>query len=165
MTSNVPIEGLICVLNNIQAKINAASGAATALELRLRIIGQLEPKVQAVLKKNKKPSYHKADLVDLIDAVLEVFQDKLDLEEQKKIKNCRHPRNKAIHGSFAELMFELTGESPGREIDTRIGKRKSLTADNIVEGVLSIDRNRGLENFTQRAKEVIQILEKILRLI
>jgi hypothetical protein len=161
----VPVEGLIYILKNIQGKIDAASGAATALDLRLRIIGQSEPEVQAVLKKNKKPPYHKAHLSDLIDAVLEVFQDRLDLEEQDKIKNCRLPRNKAVHGSFVELMLELSGDAPGLEIDTRTGRRKPLAENDIIGGVQSIEMNRGLEEFTKRANEAIKILEKILRFL
>ena len=52
----VPVEGLISVLHNIQAKIDAAAGAATALELRLRIIAQLNKAVRDELsKKNVRP--------------------------------------------------------------------------------------------------------------
>lgn len=51
----VLIDSLIIILHNIQQKINSAAGAATALELRLRIIAQLELRIQDELgKKNKK---------------------------------------------------------------------------------------------------------------
>lgn len=158
------IEALIQILNNIRLKSDAAAGAATALELRLRIIAELEPNVQIALKRQKKPPYFKADLIDLIDAVIEVFQDKLDPMSQDKIKSCRPPRNKVAHGSFAELMIELNGEALGRDLDGRTGKYNPIEKGDIVEGVICIERNRGLESFTLRANEAIEILEqKILR--
>ncbi|MFA6118636.1 MAG: hypothetical protein WCT85_01670 [Parachlamydiales bacterium] len=161
---HVLIEPLICTLNNIQSKIDTAAGAATALEIRLRIIAQLEPKVQIELKNRTKKLYYKADLIHLIDAVIETFQDKLDLNDQAKIKSCRLPRHKTSHGSFAELMIELTGEVLGREIDPHTRKRKPLEKNDIIEGAVCIERNHGLEEFSKRAKEAIEILErKILR--
>ncbi len=164
VTMPVPIEGLLCTLNNIQSKIDAAAGAATALELRLRIIAQWEPKVRVALQNHTKVRYHQAPLRDLIEAVLEVFQGLLDSAEQDKIRSCRPPRNKAAHGSFAELVIELSGEASGREIDPHTFKRKPLAEDDIIEGAICIERNRGLEDFTQRAKEAVVILErKVLR--
>ena len=156
----VPMGGLISILHNIQSKIDAASGAATALDLRLRIIAELKPEVQTALKKRTKSPYRKADLNDLIDAVLEIFHDKLDLADQDKIKNCRLPRNKAIHGSFAELMIELNGEALGREIDPGTLKHKPLEKDDIIEGAICIERNRGLDEFAKRAREAVSILER-----
>jgi hypothetical protein len=158
--SAVPIGGLISILHNIQCKIDAASGAATALELRLRIIAQLEPDVQLELKNKKKPRYHKADLIDLIEAVLKVFQDKLTPEERLKIESCRPPRNKVTHASFAELMIKLSGEAPSRVIDPHTLKHKALLEDDIIEGALCIERNRGLEIFCVQAREAIAILER-----
>lgn len=50
----VMIEPLISILHNIQLKIDAAAGAATALELRLRIIAQLDISVREELKNQQK---------------------------------------------------------------------------------------------------------------
>ena len=47
---SVPIGGLIAILHNIQMKIDAAAGAATALDLRLRVIAQLDGRVKDALK-------------------------------------------------------------------------------------------------------------------
>ncbi len=70
------------------------------------------------------------------------------------------------HGSLVKLMIALNGESLGREIDPRTKKHKPITEDNIIEGAICIERNHGLEDFSNRAKEVIEILdEKILRSI
>jgi len=166
----VPIEGLLIALDNTRLKIDAATGAATFLELHLRIIAQHVIEVQdeltrlQSLRKVKKVRYHRADLIDLIDAVIEVFQDKLDPNDQDLLKSCRIPRNKTSHGSFAELMIALSGEALGREIDPRNMKRKPLAEDDIIEGAICIDRNRGLEDFTRRANEAISLLRnKVLR--
>jgi len=160
----VPVESLITVLHNIQLKIDAAAGAATALELRLRIIAQLEIKVRDELRKKTKKSYHKTELEHLISAILDVFQDKLDATEQEIIRKCRPPRNKTTHGSFAELMIELIGEAPGRQLDNRTLKRMPLEEDDIIEGALCIERNGGLDEFSRRARLAVSILEgKIMR--
>jgi hypothetical protein len=167
----ITTNGLIMVFNNIRSKIDAAAGAATFLELHLRAIAQLNPRVQIELRRVqaergiKKPKcYHQADLNYLIDAVIGVFRDKLAPEEQDVLKSCRVPRNKTSHGSFAELMIELNGEAPGREIDPTTGKRKPLAEDDIVEAAICIEWNGGLEEFTKRAdKAVALIQEKVLR--
>lgn len=135
--TDILIEPLISILNNIQSKINYAAGAATALELRFRIIAQLEPKVQKELRK----PYHKVELIDLIEAILKIFRGNLNLEDQEKIKNCRLLRNKTSHGSMVELMFNLGIEPTGREIDPRTGKRNVLNEEDLIEGVKSIIRN------------------------
>ena len=158
------IESLIRTLKEIQSKIDKASGTATAIDLRVRIIAQLEPKVQAALKKTTRDPFHKASLFYLIDSILEVFRDELAPEEKDQIKNCRPPRNKAIHGSLAELMIELSGEAFSREIDPSTSKRKPLAKDDIIEGAICIERNMGLDTFSQQSSKVIEILdEKILR--
>ena len=158
------IEPLIQTLNNIQLKIDAATGAATALELRLRIIAQLEPKVQPELKKKTPLLYYKAKLFHLIDAILEVFQDKLNPNDQEKIKKCRPPRNKLSHASLVEFMISLCIEANGREIDLRTGKGKPLPKNDLIEGAKCVDRLPALEEFSKRARAAIQILdEKILR--
>jgi len=160
----VIIEPLISILHNIQLKIDTAAGAATALELRLRIIAQLEIKVRDELRKKTKKAFHKAELDHLISAVLDVFQDKLDPVEQNIIRSCRPPRNKTAHGSFAELMIELTGEAPGRHFDSYTLKPMPLEENDIIEGAVCIERNRGLDEFTKRARIAVSILEdKIMR--
>lgn len=166
----VSIEGLLTVLDNARLKIDAAAGAATFLELHLRIIAQQFIEVQdrltrlQTLRKVKRVRYHRADLIDLIDAVIEVFQDKLDLNDQNLLKSCRILRNKTSHGSFTELMIALSGEALGREIDPHTMKRKPLAEDDISEGTICIDRNRGLEDFTRLANEAVSLLRnKILR--
>lgn len=162
----VLIEPLISTLHNIQLKIDSAAGAATALELRLRIIAQLENKVQIELKRKTKKPFYKAELEHLIFAVLEVFKEKLDPTEHNAIIRCRPPRNKLIHASLVELMINLNGEALGREVDPNTGKGKPLAEDDLVEGAKCIERSRGLDIFSQRAREAVVILEtKILRSI
>jgi hypothetical protein len=166
------MNGLIGILNNVRSKIDVAAGAAVSLELHLRIIAQKNPRVQRELlevqtskgkKGDGKKRYHQADLSDLLDAIIEVFQNKLDLKDQELLKNCRILRNKTSHGSFAELMIALSGEAQGRETDPLTTKRKSLKEDDIIEGVICIEWNGGLEKFSQQANRAIDLLrEKIL---
>lgn len=168
----VLIEPLISILHNIQLKIDAAAGAATALELRLRIIAQLDKSVreelknQQKLRKKRSKAFHQADLEDLIAAVIEVYKDKIDDDERRTIESCRLPRNKAAHASFAELMIQLTGAAPGRQLDHRTLKPMPLDEDDIIEGAVCIERNRGLDEFSKRARIAVSILEgKIMRSI
>jgi hypothetical protein len=166
----VPMNGLINVLDNIKSKIDAAAGAATFLELHLRIIAQLDSSVQTellkvqTLRKARREPYHRADLIDLIDAVIGVFQNKLDPKDQEILKSFHIPRNKTSHASFAELMIALSGEALGREIDPVTMKRKPLAEDDIIEGAICIERNGGLEEFAKQANKAVTLLrEKVLR--
>lgn len=168
----VLIEPLILILHDIQPKIDAAAGAATALELRLRIIAQLDKSVreelenQQKLRKKRFKAFHQADLEDLIAAVIEVYKDKIDDDERRTIESCRLPRNKASHASLAELMIQLTGAAPGRQLDHRTLKPMPLDENDIIEGAVCIERNRGLDEFSKRARIAVSILEgKIMRSI
>ena len=172
MKMPVLIETLINILHDIQGKIDIAAGAATALELRLRIIARLEVKVreelktQQKLRKKRSKAFHQADLEDLISAVLEVFKDKIEVDERKIIDSCRLSRHKTAHGSFTELMINLTGEALGRQFDPRTLKPMPLAEDDIIEGAVCIERNRGLDEFSKRARKAVSIFEeKIMRSI
>ena len=156
----VPIGGLINALNNLQSKIDEASGAATALEMRLRLVTQLVPEVQAKIK----GSYLKADLYDLIPAIIEIFQPELTQEDCQKIESCRPPRNKLTHADMAAFMMLLNGEAPSRLLNIRTGKGHPIAKDNLLEGALSVERSGALEKFTQKAREAVAIVDsKILR--
>lgn len=122
---SVLIEPLISSLHNIQSKIDNSAGAAAVLELRLRIIAQLESEVQDELATKTSKSFYEATLNNIIEAVLKVFQNELDSTDQNIIRNCRVPRNKLIHASFVEFMIKINGEALGREIDPRTGKPKA----------------------------------------
>ncbi|MGE3921070.1 MAG: hypothetical protein AB7F64_09120 [Gammaproteobacteria bacterium] len=160
----VLIEPLISILHNIQSKIDFATGAATALELRLRIIAQLDDRVQKELKRKTKKAYHKAELEHLIDSVLIVFQNELEIHEKDIISNCRIPRNKTTHASFAELMITLVGYASSRQLDNHSLKPLPLNEDDIVEGAVCIERNGGLDEFAKRARIAVSILEtKVMR--
>lgn len=161
MTATIPIGGLIQALNNIRSKCDEAVGAAAALELRLRIIAEWEPRVQVALK---GALYHEANLSFLIRAVLEIFQNELSQEEKEEIKSCVVPRNKVSHGSFVEFMIKLNGEALGREIDPKTRKGKPIEKSNIVDGALSIEGSVSLEKYSRRVNKTIKILDdKILR--
>jgi hypothetical protein len=155
----------IIILNEIQSKVDEAVGAATALEMRLRLIAELEPMVQTELKTKTSKLYYKADLFHLIYAVINVFSNQLTQSESSKIDIFRESRNKAVHGSLVELMLKLGITPTGRDmVDPHTKTRNILSEGDLVEGVKSIARNQGLETFTRQAREVIKILEdNILR--
>lgn len=114
------------------------------------------------MKETLKDPICDASLRSLINAFLDTF-NQVEPIDQEQIRNCRIPRNKVSHGSFAEFMIELLGEAPGREIDPKTRKRKPLEKDNIVEAVITIDHSHCLEKFTQNANEAIEALDKVLR--
>jgi hypothetical protein len=156
--------GMINALHNLQGKIDVAAGAATALEMRLRIVAELVQEVQDELRKRTKESYHEAKLYYLIPAILEVFQDHLTDIERQHIESCRPPRNKLTHASFVEFMLEINGEAPGRVIDRRTMKGRPLKKENLLEGAISLDHSGALENFTRKAQQATSIVEeKIMR--
>ena len=158
--------GTINALHNLQGKIDEAAGAATALEMRLRIVAELVQEVQDELRKRTKDSYHEAKLYHLIPAILEVFHDYLIDAERQQIESCRPPRNKLTHASFVEFMLAVNGEAPGRIIDRRTMKGRPLNEGNLLEGSMSLDHSGALENFTRKARQAIAIVEdKIMRVL
>jgi len=159
---HAPMSGVCNALGNIQFKIDAAAGAATALEMRLRIVAEL---LQEVQDKLKEP-YHKARLYDLIPAVLTVFQDQLSQEEVQCIERCRPPRNKLSHASFVEFMLAVNGSAPGRKLNPQTRKPYELKKENLLEASLSVDHSRAFENFTSTVRTAVAIVEaKIMQAI
>jgi hypothetical protein len=156
---HAPMSGLCCALGNIQLKIDAAAGSATALEMRLRIVAELLQEVQAELSKRTKDSYHEAKLYHLIPAVLKVFQDHLSQEDRQCIERCRPPRNKLSHASFVEFMLAVNGSAPGRMLNPLTGKPYELKKENLMEASLSVDHSRAFENFTCTVKTAVAIVE------
>ena len=158
--------GVCYALSNIQPKIDAAAGAVTALEMRLRIVAELLQEVQDELRKRTKEKYYKADLYYLIPAVLAVFRDYLTDTDHRQIENCRPPRNKLSHASFAEFMTKVNGSAPGRTLNPQNGKPYELKNENLLEAALSVDHSRAFENFTCTVRTAISIVEgKIMQAI
>lgn len=158
--------GTINALHNLQGKIDLASGAATALEMRLRIVAELVQEVQDELRKRTRESYHEANLYHLIPAVLEAFQDHLTDIERQHIASCRPPRNKLSHASFVEFILQINGEAPGRVIDRLTMKGRPLKKESLLEGAMSLDHSGALENFTRKARDALSIIEdKIMRVL
>lgn len=172
------IGAMISNINNIQQSLNSAAGAALMVELRMRLIGQLSQSVReklteivdSFLKKNPKKknvldTYWNCELAFLDDAIGEVFKDKLDEYELKKLDSFRKLRNKLLHADFVGLLEELGIPPTGRQILSPFNNtRNILTSDDIKEAILSVssDRTRGLATVEKKAKEVINILDKLL---
>ncbi len=168
------IGAMLTNLNNIQLKLEAASGAAVAVEMRMRLIGQLCEQVRDKLKelvntykasnKPKQPpsnKYWDCELSFLDQAIDEIFHDKLEPNERQKIEDFRPLRNKLLHADFVTLMKRMGIDPTGRQILSTDGKRNILDSADIKEAVLSIDRNQGFEKFQVRAKEVRSILDRL----
>lgn len=169
------IGAMLTNLNNIQLKLEAASGGAVAVEMRMRLIGQLCEKVKNKIKEiintyksnnmpKKPPSnkYWDCELSFLDRAIEEIFHDKLAPDERQKIEDFRPLRNKLLHADFVTLMKRMDINPTGRQILSIDGKRNILDCDDIKEAVLSIDRNQGFEKFQLQAKEVCSILDRLI---
>jgi hypothetical protein len=173
------INSILSNINNIQCKLDSATGATVAVELRMRLIGELSEQVRKKLKgvvtiefeerkkensqaKRKSDNYWNCDLSFLDQAIDQVFQDKLEPSERQKIEKFRPLRNKLLHGDFVSLMKLMDIEPTGRQILSSIGNRNILDNANIKEALLSIDRNQGLKQVEIHANEVKSILEKLL---
>jgi len=169
------IGAMLTNLNNIQLKLEAASGAAVAVEMRMRLIGQLSEPVRDKLKElvnvykasnklKKTPSnkYWDCELSFLDQAIDEIFHDKLEPGERQKIEDFRPLRNKLLHADFVNLMKRMGIDPTGRQILSTAGNRNILDSADIKEAILSIDRNQGFEKFQTRAKGVSSILEKLI---
>lgn len=174
MTSS-QINPMLANINSTQCKLDTATGAVVAVEVRMRLIGELCEQVQdrftelvATAKKNKEvrkdasDKYNHCDLFFLDQAIYEVFHDKLEFDECKKIKEFRPLRNKLLHGDFVRLMILMKIAPTGRQILSIASNRNILTNADIREAILSIDRNQGFEHVERLAKEVKTILESLM---
>jgi len=169
---------------NVQAILNAfenemnglerAAGAAVAVEMRMRMIGECSEDVRKKLKElvekakakktkcssKKSVNYWDCDLCYLDDAIAIVFKDDLTADEREKVDKFRRKRNALLHSDFVKLM-ELLGIPPtGRNLTG--GKRNILQNKDIKESFISVTRNQGLVTFQKEANAVKVILEKII---
>ena len=164
-------------LNDIQFELDTAAGAALAVEIRMRLIGQLSPQIQEKLKDLvkahvltfKKPpknlpsdKYWDCNLSFLDQAIDEIFQNELKPFEREQIKKFRTLRNKLLHADFINLMIKMKISPTGRQIISTGGDRNILDNTDIKESILSIKRNQGFSKFRIQAKGVISILDQIL---
>ena len=98
---------IVTHLNNIQAKLDEAAGGAVAVEMRMRLIGELDWQVRAKLtelvttehqkrmKKNMKAEkesdkYWKCKLYFLDNAIDAVLGENLDANNRKNLLNLGH---------------------------------------------------------------------------
>ena len=157
-------------IDNIQLKLNDAAGISVAIELRMRLIGQLSEAVRSKLKElatgNKRSrmssDYWDCKLFLLDEAILAVFHDTLDDNEREKIKKFRALRNELLHANFVDLMELLAIEPQGREIISANENRNMLHTPDIKEALMSIDRLQGFEIFNRIAHEIVTILDRLI---
>ncbi len=166
-------------IKQVQWKFDLASGAAVAVEVRMRLIGQLCEPVRDQLKKcvvyelierkKKNPNakcksykHWNCELSFLEKAIDQVFYKELDLGERLKIEKFRPLRNKLLHGDFVSLMILMGIDPTGRQILSNVGNRNILDKGDVIEAVLSIDGNQGFEELEILAREVKDILDKLI---
>ncbi len=166
------LSAMLINIKNLQSHIDSSSGAAVAVELRMRLIGELCEKVRDELKKivkeEPKGKYKKSDkywdckLEFLDQAIDHVFYKKLNSTQQKTLLKFRPLRNKLLHANFIKLMILLDIAPTGRHILSGNGKRNILNQPDVKEAILSIERNGGFKNFLNLANKVIGILEELI---
>ena len=149
------IGAMIGTIQNIEDKLNQAAGVAVAVELRMRLIGELsEPvrsKLQELMRANRiktNQEYWQCNLKYLEQAIFFVFSNNLNPKDLEVLESFRKLRNKLLHADFVGLMLELKMHPAGREADIR-------------EAIMSIDK-QGLGDFEAQAKEVVSILDKLI---
>ena len=164
------IDAILSNFRHVQCKLNEASGTAVAVEVRMRLIGQLSEEVRNSLteivakspKKRKSSDYIDCDLEFLDKAIDQVFSKNLDASRCKQIAEFRPLRNKLLHGNFVGLMNLMKIVPTSRQITSASGDRSILEIRDIKEATLSIDRNGGFEKMRQQAENVIIILDEII---
>lgn len=178
MRDNIPkseVEQLIICMKNIEPSVQAASGLAVAVEMRMRLIGQFSDLVRKKLvtlvkhgkvqipKGRKSSSYLKCDLQFLDKALADVFSKELSSSEHADLLEFRDLRNDLLHAKFVDLMKGLDIKPTGREIIVPSRDRNILASNDIEEAFKSIETNQGFQKFCEKAKNVIRILDDILR--
>lgn len=161
------------MLNNIQLKLDSCAGAAVAIEIRMRLIGEfhdpVKNKLKEIVKKYQKDKklkdtppyeYWNCKLCFLDDAIDQIFTDKLTEIESKILNSFRRLRNEFMHANFVKLMRLMGIEATGRQV--LANRRNTLNQPEIEEAIKSIERNQGFEKFRERANEVICILDKLI---
>lgn len=176
--SKTEIEILVSCISNIEGQLEQACGAAVAVEMRMRLIGQFSQPIRERIKElikewkiknpqsKNKPSdkYWNCDLCFLDQAIVDIFQDSLDPIEFQTLLEFRDLRNKLLHGDFVGLMKALKILPTGRQILSAEGDRNILASEDIAEAIKSVERNQGLSKIRTKANEAITVLDKILRL-
>ncbi|MBS0654731.1 MAG: hypothetical protein JSR46_03055, partial [Verrucomicrobia bacterium] len=153
------IEAMLRSVENVEASFDAVAGATMAVEVRMRLIGELSALVRrelativarenAKLRAGKKRAtlsdkYWDCKLEYLEEAIDQAYGSMLDQQEQQKFLEFRKLRNKLFHGNFVELMKLLNTRPTGREQLGGQSARVVLRDDEIREAVLSIERNNG----------------------
>jgi len=170
-------------LGNIQLKLDESAGAALSVEVRMRLIAELNQQVRSKiaelveeehkkrLKKNanaqkKDENYWECNLCFLNEAICIVFQDQLSDENVKKLKRYAPFRNKIMHGDFVGLMDKLGLILPGRKILSIAGDREALKKAEIKESIVSIaNGHSGISKVCSEIREVQGILDALIDLI
>ncbi len=176
------VNAMLQCFDKIQSKLNESCGLSVAIELRMRLIGQLFTKVreklitlvdeehQTRLKKNSKAKkkgakFWNCKLQFLDQAIEALFLNNLEKSEGDKVKKFRGLRNKLLHADFIGFMEILGIEPTGRIIQRNNPTGRNIVKKgDIVESVKSVEsqRNQGLSKFIIQAHSILEILDNII---
>jgi hypothetical protein len=157
---------LLTHLANNNSDIEKAAGAAMRVEILMRVIAELCEPVKKEIAKNyesnprqaRSPNYWNCTLWSLGEAIAKVFADKISLDDSFEKIKINDLRNKLLHIEWVDLMNKMSIEPVGLQISPK----KMLEPGDIKDMILSMEKNKLLKQFIQRAIKAEEILEKIL---
>lgn len=137
-------------IDHVGLKVEEAGGLGNKAELKIRSI------VSSLRLSDVK---HGSRLRFQIDVMCKALKDKLSVDEINKLKSWCDLRNAMTHADYVQLMPLLGINPTGRNI-SKAG-RNMLSKSEITEGLFSMDRNGGFEEYKRRTNEVIEILDAL----
>ncbi len=149
---------ILANLKNIELKLGEVAGAILCVEVQMRLICQL---CKAVADELKGDDYLKTKLVNVEKAIVNVFKNQLQSDELKKIERLLIVRNKLLHGDFVQGMKRIDVFPSSREIISSKCKKEIDKLD-IREAIISLDKNHALDKVLGEAKQVQNIMERLI---
>jgi hypothetical protein len=162
------IEANLKILQNNRLKVSESSGIAVDVEIRMRILLELDSDLREELerqinaKKIKNKNYWDCNLVFIESAIIKKYENKLKLAEIEILEKFRISRNKFLHGDFVDFMKEMCIEPTGRQIYSN-GRRNILENCEIIEAIKSGERNQVFSKFNDLASKAFEIINELIR--
>lgn len=147
-------QNIISILGEIELQLCEASGLAAIAEVRMRIIGQLI----------KIPRHQNCKLDTLVKGIKERFKTQLGKDGQKKLGDFQNLRNNLAHGDYVELMKRLGITPRPRKFNVLLnGVTIDLAGEETTEAIKSIKTNQGFQKFITITREVVALLDGIIK--
>lgn len=166
MKSN-QIEPMLRSLENIELQYKESVGHAAALELRMRVLAEINPAISKHAESLVHPRdaykfFWECKLEHLIDAILEIFKQDLSSDEIQQLNSFKNQRNKLLHGILVEFMRLMKVQPTSRKI-LKNGSRDNLKDHEVIEAIKSTERNHVLVKFNGVAAGLMEIINKLIR--